>query len=125
MALVATNPAQNQPRQPVAVQDLAVFQERLTAFERIGAYMFGAVNLAAGDGRPERFSGGQLTVAAFEALSVPPLLGRGFRAGDDQPGADPVILLSHDLWRDRYGSSPGIVGHDDPRRTGHAGPSSA
>src|SRR3954449_4947281 len=38
VALVATNPAQNQPRQPVAVQDLAVFLERQTSFDRIGAY---------------------------------------------------------------------------------------
>src|SRR5438093_376212 len=56
VAIVAANPAQNQPRQPIGAQDLAVFQERLTAFERIGAYGLGAVNLASADGRPERFS---------------------------------------------------------------------
>ena len=68
------------------------------------------MNFADQQGRPERFSGGQLTVAAFEALGVQPLLGRGFREGDDRPGAEPVMLLSYELWRDRYGSSPDIVG---------------
>ena len=33
------------------------------------------MNLSTEEGRPERFSGGQLTVAAFDALGVQPLLG--------------------------------------------------
>src|SRR5438105_1322728 len=91
VALTGTNPAQNQPRRPIDVQDLAVYQDRLTAFDRLGAFAFAPINLAAADGRPERFSGGQLTVAAFEALNVQPTLGRGFRSGDDRPGANPVM----------------------------------
>ena len=110
VALVATNPAQQQPRDPISSQDLAVWQERQTAFEHIGAYAFSPVNLATDEGRPERFSGGLLTVAAFAALGVEPALGRGFREGDDRPGAEPVILISESLWRDRYGRSPGIIG---------------
>ena len=110
VALSATAPSQNQPRQPISVQDLSIWQARQTVFEKIGAYTFSAMNLSAEDGRPERFSGGQLTVPAFEALGVQPLLGRGFRDGDDRPGAEPVILLGYSLWRDRYRSSPSIVG---------------
>src|SRR5687767_712391 len=110
VALVAANASQNQPRQPISVHDLAVWEARQTSFERMGAYGFAPVNLADEEGQPERFPGGQLTVGAFEALGVQPLLGRGFRAGDDAAGAAPVVLLSHDLWRDRFGSSPAIVG---------------
>jgi predicted permease len=110
VAVVGTSPAQNQPRQPVSVHDLAIWQARQTSFEKMGAYGFSPTNLSLDQGRPERFNGGQLTVGAFEALGVQPLLGRGFRAGDDLPGAEPVILLSYNLWQDRYGSSPAIVG---------------
>ena len=110
VALVATNPSQQQPRQPISSQDLAVWQERETAFEPLGAYTFAPVNLATGEGRPERFSGGQLTVAAFATLGIHPILGRGFREGDDRPGAEPVILIGQQLWRDRYAGSPGIIG---------------
>ena len=110
VALVATNPSQQQPRQPISSQDLAVWQARQTAFEQIGAYAFAPVNLATDEGRPERFSGGQLTVAAFAALGVQPVLGRGLREGDDRAGAEPVILISHQLWRDRYAGAPGIIG---------------
>ena len=42
---------------------------------------------------------------AFRALGVKPMLGRGFEEGDDAPGAN-VVLLGHELWRDRYGSAP-------------------
>lgn len=110
VALVATNRSQQQPRQPIAAQDLVVWRERQTAFDYMGAYAFAPVNLSAESGRPERFSGGQLTVAAFDALGVPPMLGRGFRAGDDRPGAEPVILIGEELWRDRFAASPAIVG---------------
>jgi predicted permease len=108
VALVSTT--QNQPRQPISVQDFAVWQERQTSFAKIGAFGFAPMNLSTEDGRPERYSGGQLTVAAFEALGVQPILGRGFQAGDDRPGADPVILLGYGLWRDRYGSSQALLG---------------
>jgi predicted permease len=110
VAVVNTRPAQNQPQQPISVQDLVIWNERQTSFEKFGAYFFAAMNLSAEEGRPERHSGGLLTVGAFEALGVQPILGRGFREGDDRPGAEPVVLLGHDLWRDRYASSPDIVG---------------
>jgi predicted permease len=110
VAVVATNPAQNQPRQAVSVHDLAIFQARQTSFEKFGAFGLAPVNLAAADGRPERVSGGRLTAGAFEALGVQPILGRGFREGDDRPGAEPIVLLGYDLWRDRFASAPDIVG---------------
>jgi predicted permease len=51
-----------------------------------------------------------LSVAAFDALGVQPVYGRGFREGDDRPGAEPVVLLGYELWRDRYGSAQEIIG---------------
>ena len=38
VSLVGTNPSQQQPRQPISVQDLAVWQARQTCFEKIGAF---------------------------------------------------------------------------------------
>ena len=110
VAVVATNPSQNQPRQPISVHDLVIWQARQTSFETLGAYAIAPVNLSAEDRRPERFSSGQLSVAAFAALGVQPVLGRGFRDGDDRTGSDRVILLGQELWRERYGSSASIIG---------------
>ncbi len=110
VALSATKPSQNLPREAVDIHDLDIWMARQTSFDKIGAFGFAAMNLSNEEGRPERFSGGQLTVAAFEAIGVTPILGRGFREGDDRPGADPIMLIGYDLWRDRFKSSPDIVG---------------
>src|SRR5262249_44623511 len=110
VAVVSTNPLKQQPRLPISSQDLEVWQTRQTAFEPFGAYTLTPVNLATDEGRPERFAGAQLTSAAFAVLGVQPILGRGFREGDDRPGAEPVILLSEHLWRVRYAQSSSIVG---------------
>ena len=110
VSLRATNVAENQPQLPIDVHDYAVWEARQTSFEEFGAYGFAAMNLATEGGRPERYRGAVMTVGAFEALGVEPLLGRGFRAGDDKAGAEPVLLIGSDVWRDRFGSSASIVG---------------
>jgi putative ABC transport system permease protein len=110
VAVFTTNPGQGQPRLPITVQDLAVLESRQTSFDAIGAYGSGPYNLSLEAGRPERFQGGQLTLQAFRVLGVQPILGRGFQEGDDRPGAGSVVLLGHDLWRDRYGSARDIAG---------------
>jgi predicted permease len=110
VALVATNPAQGQPRAPLPVQDVAAFQERQTSFEVMGAYNITSVNLSAQEGRPERLTAGELTAGAFEALGVQPIEGRGLTPKDSLPGAQPVILLGEDLWRQKYAGSKAIVG---------------
>jgi putative ABC transport system permease protein len=110
VAVVGTNPSQNQPQQPISIRDLVIWKARQTSFEKFGEYWFAPMNLSTEEGRPERFSGGLLTVEAFEALGVEPLIGRGFRRGDDRVGAEPVVLLGYNLWRDRFGSSRDIIG---------------
>src|SRR5262245_1660659 len=55
VSLVSTVPAQQQPRQPISVHDFAVWRDRQTSFEAFGAWTFSPINLAAADGRPERF----------------------------------------------------------------------
>src|SRR3954464_2573662 len=56
VAVVATNSAQNQPQQPISVQDFPVWRGRQTPFEKIGLYGLQPMNLSTEEGRPERFS---------------------------------------------------------------------
>ena len=46
----------------------------------------------------------------FSTLGVGAYLGRVFSEQDDQPGAAPVVVLSHRAWQTTYGSDPSIVG---------------
>ncbi len=74
----------------------------LTAFNRSAFSLTGA-------DRPERLDGGLLRANAFEVLGVLPILGRTFRPGEDQLGADPVVVLSYGLWQRRFGGDPGVL----------------
>ena len=38
------------------------------------------------------------------------MLGRDFVADDDRPGAQPVALIGHGVWQNRYGSNPSVIG---------------
>jgi predicted permease len=47
----------------------------------------------------------------FTVLGVTPALGRLFTDDDNRtPGGHPIAVLSYDLWRNRYGADPGILG---------------
>ena len=84
-------------------------KERTRAFAHVGAYTTGATNLSEGD-RPERVSTAYVTASMFDVLGVRPLRGTTFTAEQDRPGADPVVLLSHDLWQRAFAGDPAIVG---------------
>jgi putative ABC transport system permease protein len=66
-------------------------------------------NLTSG-GEPEQVSGLRVTASFFPVLGVPPMLGRTFRAEEEEPGRDRVVVLSHGLWTRRYRADPAIVG---------------
>jgi putative ABC transport system permease protein len=61
-------------------------------------------------GEPERLVGSAISWNLFPMLGVSPTVGRLFRAEEDKPGADRVVLLSDGLWQRRFGRDPGIVG---------------
>src|SRR5438034_324372 len=61
-------------------------------------------------GQAEALLSGAVTPSYFSVLGVAPQLGRTFSEGEDQPGREHVVILSHDLWERRFGSDPAIVG---------------
>ncbi|MGD8328792.1 MAG: ABC transporter permease, partial [Acidobacteriota bacterium] len=46
----------------------------------------------------------------FTLLGVEPVLGRNFRAGDDQADAERVVILSDGFWRTDLGADPAAIG---------------
>ena len=59
---------------------------------------------------PERLQTGVVSAEYFDVLGVTPLLGRSFRPGEDQPGAEPVLILSFDYWSRELGADPDVLG---------------
>jgi putative ABC transport system permease protein len=68
-------------------------------------------NFALSDrGDAERYDGAAISWDLFSLLGVKPALGRDFVANDDRPGAEPVVLLSDEVWQLRYRADPAVIG---------------
>lgn len=52
-----------------------------------------------------RYDGAFVSHNLFSMLGVAPVLGRDFRPEDDAPGAARTLVLSHAVWRDRFGGA--------------------
>ncbi len=47
----------------------------------------------------------------FDVMEIRPLLGRFFVAEEDRvPGRDAVVVISHEMWTQQFGSDPRVVG---------------
>ncbi len=63
-----------------------------------------------GKAEPERVQTGVVSASFFDLLGVHPILGRTFLPGEDQHGAEAVLVLSHDYWMRAFGGDPAVIG---------------
>jgi putative ABC transport system permease protein len=82
---------------------------RLPAFESVAAYSNIGLTLHT-DQESLRIPTTVASAELFDVLGARPLLGQTFRAGDDRPGAERVIILSYAVWQQQYGGDPDIIG---------------
>ncbi len=75
----------------------------------VAGFALGSLTLT-GRGDPARLSVIWGTSDFFAVLGTTPALGRSFSPDEHEPGHDQVVILSHHLWRDRFGSNPSIIG---------------
>ena len=70
------------------------------------------VNLAVAAGQTPELVGTEIVSGSyFPVLGVSPALGRLLNEDDDrQPGAHPVVVLSHAYWLKAFGGAPDVVG---------------
>jgi putative ABC transport system permease protein len=80
-----------------------------TTVAHLAAARFGSVSLTDGN-EPEQVGSLSVSAGYFAALGVTPAHGRVFLPEEDTPGRDDVVLLSHALWRRRYGADAGLIG---------------
>ena len=86
------------------------YRERNQVFSGMLCRFGTEVNLG-WDDAAERTSAELVSGEYFELLGVGPALGRVFTAQDETaPGANPVIVLDHELWRHRFAADPAVVG---------------
>ena len=82
------------------------------SFEQIAIVRTGEIELSGSAGQlPERLKGAVCSWEMFGTLGVHPVIGRDFGPADDSPTANSTVILSANLWKRRFASDPGILGH--------------
>jgi len=93
-----------------ALFDFALWRDELDSVEDLGAFRLVQRNLIAADGAGEPVNAAEISATAFRVAGVPPLLGRPLVDEDERPGAPPVVVIGHDVWRSRLSGDPGVIG---------------
>jgi len=84
-------------------------QEHATTLSAVG--IFGPARRTITDTPiPARLNGAGVLPGLFEGVGAQPLRGRVLRPADNEPGAEPVVVLSYRTWRTHFGGREDIVG---------------
>ena len=94
----------------VSLPDYRDLRDESRTLETLAGSLNANMNLSDDELLPERFLGTYVTGNFFRIIGEQPVLGRDFSDADDLPGAEPVVLLGHSVWQNRYEGDPGVLG---------------
>ena len=66
--------------------------------------------IVTGEATPEVVTTQQVLGDFFSVLGVAPQLGRSLTHEDNEPGAEPLAVISHGFWQSRFGGNPDVLG---------------
>ncbi|HLJ46475.1 MAG TPA: ABC transporter permease [Bryobacteraceae bacterium] len=88
-------------------------RDRNRAFSDLVAYRFNPASMSLQPRVNYRVWGYEATGNYFGALGVQPELGRFFGPGEDMArGANPVMVMSDRVWRERLAADPNVIGRE-------------
>jgi putative ABC transport system permease protein len=93
---------------PFSPAEFGDYRRESVNFSSMGAYTTGAA--VTSEGQPERLQVAIASADLWPTLGVSAALGRTFLPDEDRPGKETVVVLSHQLWQRRFGSSPRVIG---------------
>ena len=118
MVLAISHDGNLEPHNP-SYLDTLFYKENSGVFSDIAGYAVQFVGLTS-EGHSERIAACFVTGNYFSLLGVQPAYGRFILPGEGQtPGADPILVLSHQYWKRRFQGNPAVIGKV-VRVNGHA-----
>jgi len=91
--------------------DFDDWKARAKSFQDLAVFIEANRNLAT-PASPERVIVRLASANAHKLLGEPMFLGRAFLPGEDQPGKDHVVILTHQFWAEHFGADPALVGRE-------------
>jgi predicted permease len=86
------------------------YRDRVKTLSGLAAYGNAMGEATLGGDTPRKILGTLVSCNVFSVLQQPPALGRAFAPRDCEAGAEPVVVLDHELWTTAFAADPGIVG---------------
>ena len=94
---------------PLSAPDWEDYKKRSRSFEAWGVYQPASLNLS-GEGEPDQVNGISLSAGLLQALGATAASGRLFTTEETEDPSASVAVVSHGLWRRRFGSDPNLLG---------------
>jgi predicted permease len=94
----------------MSVRDYVIWKEHNRAFDDLALFRPQGMDIGGQGREPEQVPGTYVTAGLFSMMGARPLIGRMIAAGDDEPAAGSVSVLSESMWRRRFSASSGVLG---------------
>jgi len=101
--------AYDSPKNTPAAANYFDWREQSHSFADMAALSTDLVTFT-GYGEPEQLGSAAVTANFFSLMGINPELGRALVAGEDEEGAERVVVLSHRFWQRRFGGDPAVLG---------------
>ncbi len=95
---------------PFSYPDFQDYRAQARSFESFEAINDEGSILSESGNPPHRYHVAQATAGVFAMVHAKALLGREFLPADDHAGAESVVVLSYDVWQERYAALPNVIG---------------
>jgi predicted permease len=92
-----------------SAHEFNAWKKQTEVFETFSGYMGNGFTLT-GIGEPAFVFGDLVTPSLFQTLRTSAALGRVFLDSEGEPGKDRVVILSHAVWRDKFGLRSDVLG---------------
>ncbi len=89
--------------------DAADLRANSQLFEDVATYQCGDYNLSS-EGRVDVARGCRVSANFFALLGISPAQGRLFSEGEERPGSDQAVIVSHAFWQSRFAGDPQLPG---------------
>lgn len=99
----------NGHRNSVSAGDYLDWKRQSSVFQDVGAWSGGDFNLS-GSGRPEVVRARVTSPGLLNMQGIRFFLGRDFLPEEGEVGKEHVVIMTHLLWQERFGSDPKIIG---------------
>ena len=103
------DPQRGNDRARASAPDFIDYRRSLRSFSALAARSEATLTMS-GRGDAERLAAAAVTANLFQVWGLRPKVGRLFRVGEDAPGAEPVVVLSHQFWQRQFAGDPAVVG---------------